>query len=185
MAGRVPGEVGLWVLIFGDMVVFAVMFISFLVQRAQAPELFRRGQDTLDRDLAALNTLVLLTSSLLVVLAMRAIRAEALRRAPLLVGGAVICGLGFVAIKAAEWGEKIHAGLTPATNEFYSYYFVLTGLHLAHVVIGIGVLLVLLVRSRRPLSGPGSLRVVEGCACFWHMVDLLWIMLFPLVYLVR
>lgn len=94
-------------------------------------------------------------------------------------------GACFVGIKAIEYHQKIAAGLTPNTNDFYMWYYAITGLHLAHVILGLVVLTVLsrLARTAQPTAG--RISVFEGGACFWHMVDLLWIVIFPLIYLVR
>lgn len=185
-ARHVPGEPGLWVLLFGDMMVFTVLFGVYLSKRGQHRELFAKSQDALNRNLGAINTLVLLTSSLLVVFAVHARRSDRLRpMASKLMLAAFGVGSMFVVIKVIEYHEKVSAGITPSTNEFYMYYFVLTGLHLAHVVIGLLVLVVLsrLVRNQEP--GKSHFAFVEGGGCFWHMVDLLWIVIFPLLFLVR
>jgi nitric oxide reductase NorE protein len=182
---HVPGEVGLWILLFGDMAVFAVLFAVYLQRRGQQPALFASSQDTLNRNLGALNTLLLLASSLLVVLATRAVRGASRARAPRLVAGAFAFGVGFIVVKAFEYHEKFTAGLTPSTNKFYMYYFVLTGLHLGHLVVGLVVLIVLWTLSRKTELSKTQLMFFEGGACFWHMVDLLWIVIFPLIFLVR
>jgi nitric oxide reductase NorE protein len=183
---HVPGEPGIWVLLFGDMLVFTVLFTVYLHQRGIHPELFAASQGALNRTLGATNTLVLLTSSILVVFATRALRRPELRYLArrLTLGGALV-GSCFVVIKAFEYHEKIAAGITPSTNEFFMYYFVLTGLHLAHVIIGLVVLTVLSTLARKPEPTKTHIAFFEGGACFWHMVDLLWIVIFPLVFLVR
>jgi nitric oxide reductase NorE protein len=182
---HVPGEAGLWVLLFGDMGVFALLFGIYLAHRGQQPDLFARSQNTLNRNFGALNTLLLLTSSLLVALATRAVRQEPRRDASRLMTGAFVGGLGFVVVKAFEYHDKYAAGVTPNTNKFYMYYFVLTGLHLAHLAVGLVVLSILWRLSRKPALSGGQFMFFEGGACFWHMVDLLWIMIFPLLYLAR
>lgn len=88
-------------------------------------------------------------------------------------------------VKAFEYHEKFAAGITPKTNDFFMYYFVLTGLHLAHVVIGLVVLLIFARRNRAPAPTSTHIAFFEGAACFWHMVDLVWIVIFPLLFLVR
>ncbi|WP_250292260.1 cytochrome c oxidase subunit 3 [Frankia sp. CiP1_Cm_nod1] len=182
---HIPGEAGLWLLLFGDMTVFAVLFCVYLNQRGKQLEVFAHSQGTLNRDLGALNTLLLLSSSLLVVLATRAVRGAARRSAPRLLVGAIAFGLGFVAVKVVEYHDKIAMGMTPDVNKFYMYYFVLTGLHLAHLFFGLVVLVVLFTLSRKAELSEGQFVLFEGGACFWHMVDLLWIVIFPLLYLVR
>lgn len=184
-AGHVPGEVGVWVFIFGDLMVFAVLFMTYLYYRADEPALFAASQDKLNQTFGAVNTLLLLISSLLVVMAMRAVRRGLQRLAPWLIGGAFACGMAFSALKFVEYHDKVGHHLTPATNKFFMLYFVLTGLHWFHLVIGLGVLSFLFVMSRKPQLTRNQFAFLEGGACFWHMVDMLWIVLFPLLYLVR
>lgn len=183
---HIPGEPGVWVLLFGDLAVFTILFAVFLHQRSQDAALFARSQDSLNRTLGAVNTLVLLTSSLLVVLATRAFRCNDWRpfaRRLTLAAGAI--GACFVLTKVFEYHEKIAAGIAPSTNVFFMYYFVLTGLHLAHVIVGLAVLLALSRLSRKAAPTPTHIAFFEGGACFWHVVDALWIIIFPLLYLMR
>ena len=88
-------------------------------------------------------------------------------------------------VKVFEWTAKFSDGLSPATNEFYGYYFVITGLHLFHVVLGVGVLSLLLVHSRRSEPSGTKMMFMEGGAVWWHMVDFNWMILFPLLHLAR
>jgi nitric oxide reductase NorE protein len=105
--------------------------------------------------------------------------------APRLFAAAFACGLGFVLNKYLEYSDKLSRGIKPATNDFWMYFYVLTGLHLFHLLLGLGVLAFCLAQSRKPALDPTRFAFVEGGACFWHMVDLLWIVLFPLLYLVK
>jgi nitric oxide reductase NorE protein len=84
-----------------------------------------------------------------------------------------------------EWGGKIADGITLNSNEFYSFYYMFTGIHLVHVLLGMGVLVYLLVRSKRPDPGTSYVALMEGGGAFWHLVDLLWVVLFALLYLLR
>lgn len=185
---RVPGEEGTWIFIFGDMVVFAVFFCVFLQTRISDPTGFARDQAELNQNFGAVNTVLLLVSSLFIVLTMRVIRSPnlALRaKAPLFLAAAWLCGLSFLVIKVFEYTEKVQHGVTPQTSDFFMYYFVLTGLHAFHLVLGLAVLVALFVMSRKPELTKGQFGFFEGGACFWHMVDLLWLVLFPLIFLVR
>jgi nitric oxide reductase NorE protein len=183
---RVPGEPGLWILLFGDLTAFAILFAVYLHRRGQHPELFAASQATLNQSLGATNTLVLLASSLLVATATGIVRrGESRRLARRLLLGAMLCGVVFIAIKGVEYHEKLAFGLTPATNDFYMYYFVLTGIHLAHLVFGLAALFVLWKLAGVPTPTPTQRKFFEAGACFWHMVDMLWIVIFPLLYLVR
>jgi len=104
------------------------------------------------------------------------------------------CGLGFAAVKIIEYREKITAGITLTTNDFYMYYYIFTGLHFLHVLIGMGVLVFLWFKARAAVQRKGELSdgdnekemmLIESGASYWHMVDLLWIVLFPLLYLMK
>jgi nitric oxide reductase NorE protein len=179
-----PGEQGTWVFLFGDMVVFAVFFATFLVERGKAPEESDVARRTLHIGIGFANTLVLLTSSLLVVVAVAAIRAQRPATARRAVLGAMCCGAVFVGLKVTEYVALTSSGHGTGAGTFYLYYFILTGLHLGHVCLGLaGLGFVLAQGGRGPLTAMRML-VVEGAACFWHLVDLLWIVMFPLLYLV-
>ena len=183
--GHVPGEVGAWVFILGDMLVFAVFFCTYLYYRAQSTALFDTSQASLDPRFGVTNMCVLLVSSLCVVLGVKATRQGVAGIAPPAFVAAFCCGAVFATLKAIEYYSKVSEGVTPATNEFFMLYFVLTGLHLFHLILGMAVLLVLIGKSRSAHLAPGNIGFIEGGACFWHMVDLLWIILFPLIYLVK
>ncbi|MGO9103478.1 MAG: cytochrome c oxidase subunit 3 [Mycobacterium sp.] len=181
---HVPGEPGVWIFLFGDMLVFGIFFATFMFKRAQAPELFDQSRHTLSIGIGLTNTLVLLSSSLFVVTAVRAIRTGQRRAAQLLLLGAILCGLAFVGNKAIEYTTEISAGHVPTQNDFYLYFFILTGVHLFHLLVGLVVLTLLFTQARRTDLDATRMGLVEGGACFWHLVDLLWIVLFPLLYLV-
>lgn len=179
-----PGEVGIWVFILGDMLVFALFFCVFTFYRAQNLELYLQSQATLNQAYGAINTLLLLTSSLFVALAVHAMRRNFRHVAPKLFALAFVCGLGFATLKFVEYGEKIRAGITLTTNDFYMYFYIFTGIHFLHLVIGMGVLIFLWHRSRQEAADK-DLMLIESGASYWHMVDLLWIVLFPLLYLMK
>jgi nitric oxide reductase NorE protein len=185
-SGHVPGEPGVWILLSGDLLIFTVLFVAYLRRRGTDADVFADSQNVLNRTFGVVDTVVLLSSSLLVVLAVRAVRSDRWRYlAPRLMLGGAGLGACFVVIKAIEYREIAGAGVSPSTNEFFMYYFVLTGLHLAHVVVGLGVLSALTVLVRNQVLTRMHVAYVEGGACFWHLVDLLWIVIFPLLFLVR
>ena len=182
---RLPGVEGVWVFIGADMMFFSLLFMSFAFGRMDAPAIYEAGRLTLDPDFGGINTLILLTSSWFVVLAVDAAKHDRLDQIPRWLMAALLCGILFGVSKAFEYGAKIQAGLTPATNDFYMYYFVLTGFHLVHVIAGSIMLLVFWNMARQQKFGSTRLEVIECGATYWHMVDLLWIVLFPLLYLMR
>ncbi|MFC9978532.1 cytochrome c oxidase subunit 3 [Gordonia sp. NPDC127522] len=184
-AGTIPGEPGLWVFLLGDMVIFAVMFVAFLTERADDAAAFAADRASVDLTIGLTNTMVLLVSSLLVVLALNAVRAGRFGSGSWYFAAGMGCAVLFTALKAVEYTHLISSGHGPDTGPYFMWLFILTGVHLFHVVLGIAVLAVLCLRARRRLSSEGPRRVFyEGGACYWHLVDLLWMVLFPLVYLV-
>jgi len=184
-APHIPGEAGLWILIFGEMSFFAALFASYLLALRGDPAGFVAGQAELSRAIGVANTVLLLTSSLFVARGVGAARAGDVRLAPRWFAAALACGLGFIVFKAIEYAELFARGIAADDHPFFSYYFALTALHLGHVLIGSGLLAALVRASRRGLVKPLHLALAESAGCFWHMVDLLWIVLFPLLYLVR
>lgn len=181
-AGHLPGDGHMWVMVLGDLIIFGGYFVVFMIYRAMHPEEFLRAQQHLDINLGVLNTVVLLTSSWFVARGVLATRAGRHRQAVTLMYAGGFAGLVFMALKGFEWYRKISAGHTNS-DMFYSFYYVLTGVHLLHVLIGLIVLGVLV----RELRNPGRRRpsVVESGAVYWHMVDLLWVVIFGLLYVLR
>lgn len=166
------------------MLVFGLFFAVYTYYRALDAEAFRNAQLALNQNFSAFNTVLLLLSSWFVVLAMTDARDRDGALAPRLFGAAFLCGLGFSSVKAFEYSELLGHGIGITTNDFFMYYFIFTGLHLVHVVIGMGVL-VYLVSLAKSEATPADLTLMESGCIYWHMVDLLWILLFPLLYLVR
>ena len=182
---HLPGEPGVWMFIIGDVLVFSLLFSVFVYDRSQEVALFVEQQQLLNQTLGLFNTALLLTSSWLVALAVHGARAGQLSRTRSCFVSAILCGIGFVVIKYFEWGEKIAADLTIETNNFFMYYYLMTGIHLLHMVIGIGVLVFLWQSVHGAECDAHGVGVLESGACFWHLVDILWIALFALLYLMR
>lgn len=181
---KLPGELGTWLFLFGDMLVFSVFFATFMVERSKAPSVFDAASKTLHVGVGLTNTLVLLFSSLCVVVAIKAMRAAVTSVARLALPLAMACGLTFIGLKAFEYTSMVTAGHGIGANHFYLYYFVLTGMHLFHLCIGVIVLTLMLTQAGRADLGSTRMAVIEGGGCFWHLIDLLWVMLFTLLYLV-
>jgi len=172
-----PGDPMIWVLIFSELVAFGLLLGAFAVAHAVNPAVFAAGQATLDVRLAGANTIVLLTSGWAAARGTLAARATepALSRRWLLL--AMALGAGFIAIKLTEYAGEIAGGAGLDTSPFFTLYFLLTGFHLLHVGLGIVILAVVCRRA--------AATSVETGTAFWHMVDLVWVVMFPLLYLVR
>jgi nitric oxide reductase NorE protein len=184
-ARHLPGEIGIWVFIFGDLIVFALFFLIFLYYKGHEQQSFADSQQHLNQFLAAVNTVLMLTSSWLVATGVHAARKGDTRVAITGFRLAILCGAGFAAVKYIEYGEKIGVGITLNTNHFYQCYYMFTGTHLMHVLLGMCMLYLMIYVLRSGAADARRIRFVEAGATFWHMVDLLWIVLFALFYLVK
>ncbi|MFB1298020.1 cytochrome c oxidase subunit 3 [Mycobacterium sp. pW049] len=188
-AGRdhLPGDNAIWVMVLGDLIIFGSYFVIFMVHRAMAPQQFLEAQQHLNLTIGALNTVVLLTSSWFVARSVLAARAGDIAAALRLtyLGGA--CGVAFIGIKAYEWSAKIAAGQTMGGpshfDEFFNFYYMLTGVHLFHVMLGLLILGIVVRELRNPRKR--RIPMIESVAAYWHMVDLLWVVIFGLLYVMR
>ena len=172
-----PGDPMMWVLIFSELAAFGLFLGAFTVARAVSPAVFASGQATLDSRLAGLNTIVLVTSGWAAARGTAAARAGQPRSSRHWLLLAMGLGAAFVTIKLAEYAKEIASGVGLETSPFFTLYFLLTGFHLLHVCLGI-VILAVVCRRATPLG-------VETGTAFWHMVDLVWVVMFPIIYLVR
>lgn len=174
----------IWTFIAFDCTSFGIFFCIFMSERLQDPALYDASAHQLDVRLGLANTLILITSSYLVALSAAAARRGDLPRLRRLLLGGIGVGAAFAIIKLTEYAAKIAGGITPQTNAFFGYYFGLTGLHFLHYVAGIVALLVTLRRARLAVTLDADLlRLISSSGLFWHMVDLLWVFLFPMLYL--
>ncbi|MCK9247163.1 MAG: cytochrome c oxidase subunit 3 [Anaerolineaceae bacterium] len=181
---HIPGELGIWVFVAGDLMVFAAFFVVIaLGHNGEQAEIFAQSRATLDMWVGVLNTFLLLTGSWFVAKGVEKSRTAHDSAISRYFSLGILCGLLFVANKSFEWGAKIIVGINPMTNDFFMYYFVFTGIHLLHVFVGLGVLLLVRNASKRPITARNRNRTIETGATFWHLVDLLWIVLFALFYL--
>lgn len=180
--GRLPGQPAMWFFVIGDLWIFTCYFACYAFDYGQDSAMFRLGQQSLNQGIGAFNTMLLLTSSLLVAFSVEAARVGALMRARQLILCGGVLGVLFLVIKAFEWHLKIGAGLPAGTDDFFLYYFMFTGLHFFHVCLGLGLLFLVWNSLSKPNP---NVAFVESGAIYWHMVDLLWIVIFALLYLLR
>jgi cytochrome c oxidase subunit 3 len=195
---REAAELGMWVFLVTEVMFFGGLFLAYLVYRWTYPAEFAAGSLTMDVALGTINTGLLLTSSLTMALAVHA--AETMQRRTLLImlAATIVLGSGFLGIKVVEYYHKYEHGLIPFARlefeyhgpeargmaTFFNLYFLMTGLHALHMVIGIGVLVTLGVLAwRGGLLGPRAI-VVFNTGLYWHFVDLVWVYLFPFFYLI-
>jgi len=169
---ELPGDLMIWILIVSELLVFGAGLLAFLGMRAADPVAFAQDQEMLNRVAGAVNTVVLVTSGYC---AARAVQSVQRTRAWL--SAAMVLGAVFLVVKGMEYADKARHGIGIETSDFFTFYYLLTGFHAMHVVAGL-VIFALLMRWPSP-------RNLEAGAAFWHMVDLVWVLLFPIIYLVR
>lgn len=178
------GKIGIWLFLASEVMLFGALFASYLMMRIGAAE-WPRGDSILNVPLATLNTVVLISSSVTMVMAWASLKRRSFPKYRLFMGATVLLGFCFLIIKYLEYSAKLHHDLFPSTSTFLAIYFTLTGLHGLHVVGGMAV--------NAYLWGPGArlwqsepehfTNRVENAGLFWHFVDLVWIFLFPVLYL--
>jgi nitric oxide reductase NorE protein len=183
-SSRPPGSDGLWTFVFIDMVIFLMMFFSFMSERLSHVDLYAASQLRLNEIFGLANTLILLTSSWLIVEAIRAARRSEAGRVRWFLGWAWLLGLAFAVDKFAEYCLKIRAGITPATNSFFSFYFFITVVHFLHVIAGMFFIGYCRSKAEVRIGTGGYVIGLENVGLFWHFVDVLWIFIFPLLYMV-
>ncbi|HLE55817.1 MAG TPA: cytochrome c oxidase subunit 3 family protein [Rhodothermia bacterium] len=189
-------KMGMWLFLVTEILLFCGMFVAYTVYRAWHPEVFQAASVLLDRVWGGVNTVILLTSSLTVALSIRSIQVgnqKWLVRNLILT---VLLAFGFLIVKYFEYTHKFHLHIFPGENYayegldmmyvpiFFSIYFVMTGIHGFHVLVGIGVLSWIAVRASRGAFSPEYYTPVEVSGLYWHLVDIIWIFLFPLLYLI-
>jgi nitric oxide reductase NorE protein len=180
---EVPGSISMWLFVVGELFIFAFYFFVYMMYRTHATRGFVGSQQHLNLAVGAGNTVILLTSSYLMALGVQAAREGSHDRARRLVSWTVALGVVFITIKIGEWAHEIRHGHTFPSDDFFMFYFALTGVHLFHVVMGLGILGLVL----HELGTPALRRqfVVEAAGTYWHMVDVVWIVLFALLYVLR
>jgi len=167
----------MWVLILSELFIFGAFFAGFSVDRAMHPALFAASQAKLDRVAGGINTMLLLSSGLAAAIALRNRSEGRIRACRLWLAGAAALGIGFLAVKVVEYADKAALGITTETDDFFTLFYLMTGFHALHVVLGIVILAI--------VGWKCSFENVETGTAFWHMVDLIWVLLYPIVYLIR
>lgn len=192
---RDAAELGMWLFVASEMMFFGGLFLAYLIYRWRYPEAFLGGSEHMNLVLGTINTAALLTSSLTMALAVRAAELSQRRTLIQLLLATAALGFVFLGVKAFEYYEKYAAGHVPIAGfgfqshlegdtVFYSLYFAMTGLHALHIIIGLVMLLILAwLANRGGLMGASSV-TVHNAGLYWHLVDLVWVYLFPLFYLV-
>ena len=183
-ARALPGDAAWWAFLTAEFLTLSIFLVAYAWTRQGQIEVFEAGQALLNPDVGFANTLVLITSGYCAARGVGAVGAGKGKQTSRWFSLAAMLGIVFVAIKTWEYVGKFQAGINLSTSDFTFFYFFLTGFHYLHVLLGIGFLLVMALRCRRAELSASTTRNVASCAAFWHMLDLVWVVLFPLLYLV-
>lgn len=182
---RLAGDGVVWLLVLAELLTFGLLFVSFAVARWREPTVFAQGQAALSLHTGALNTLLLVAASWAAVRAVRCFESDEGRPGARWLLAALAGAIGFLVVKTLEFAGKVQAGFDWATDSFTLLYTLLTGFHYLHVLVGAIVFAVLWLKARAGAYGHANHMAPASGAVFWHMVDLLWMVLFPLVYVIR
>jgi cytochrome c oxidase subunit 3 len=191
---------GMWIFLITEVMFFGGMFLAYSIYRAKFPEVFAIASTSLNVKIGAANTLVLICSSFTMVMAVRASQLGKLRDIVWWLVATLILGFTFLAVKAFEWNEKfelhhvpgmanfhlngVGASMQGPASIFFSLYFAMTGLHALHMVVGVGILTWLIIETKRGKFSAVYMTPVDIAGLYWHFVDIVWIFLFPLLYLI-
>ena len=192
------GKLGLWIFLCTEIIMFGGLFVGYAVYHRMYPEVFVQGGAFLDWKLGSLNTVVLLISSLTMALSIYFARKNNNKRSTQCLWLTLLCGFIFMGVKYIEYSHKLDLGLAPGkffsyteTDTlsnlplYFSFYYCMTALHGSHVLIGMALIFWLIIRSHKKHFSPAYYTPLECVGLFWHLVDLIWIYLFPLLYLVE
>lgn len=180
-----PGDLAIWIFIFAELAVFGVLFLVYAFSRSNNVELFNSSQDLVDRTSGAINTLVLITSSFFAVRSVAAIRDDNAKSCGHWLLATIGMGGVFLVIKMIEFNAKFSAGIGLSTNLYFTYFLSMTAFHFMHVILGMIILAAVYFKARGGGYSAANHTGVETGVSYWHMVDLVWIILFPLVYVIR
>jgi nitric oxide reductase NorE protein len=177
-----PGGILLWIVIYLELVTFGIALVFMAINAKAEPTIFHESRLMLNTAYGAINTVFLLSSGWCMAQSVHFLKLRNFGKSKLFLKLTMLGGILFLALKGVEYYDKVEAGLTIGYNAFFGYYWMLTLFHLIHVVVGI---IILLVLGRTLSKKPETLKVedYESGAAFWHMCDLIWLLLFPIIYL--
>lgn len=184
-----PGDFAIWIIVYIELITFALLFLGYAFSRRLDVALFNKSQLLLDQRFGFANTLLLITSSFFVVKALEAIKNIEKKRAAKIAShwllAAMSLGSLFLVNKIIEFSDKVEQGINLSTNTFFMFYILLTAFHFMHVILGLVILFTIRQKTKDGGYSAHDYRGMETGAIYWHLVDLLWIVLFPLIYIIR
>ncbi len=178
-----PGGILIWIIILIEVITFCAGIIAFLWQRSLTLDLFEEAKSTVNINIGLTNTLLLLISGYFVAESVRILKFGNSWKSLKSMWMAMIFGIGFLILKGLEYWVKLEQGFDLTYNTFYTYYWLLTGFHFLHVLVGLIILSVLSFKIKRGDYNENKFYDIEPGAAFWHMCDIIWLLLFPIIYL--
>ncbi len=180
-----PGGILIWLIIFLEVITFSMALVALNVYRGNEPILYAESQAMLNTSLGLANTLVLLTSGFFMALAVFTLREGKHEKSARLILITMVFGLLFLVLKGFEYSDKLAHGISIDTNSFFMFYWMLTGFHVLHVLAGLVILVYMYFKTKSGFYNANNTFDVETSAAFWHMCDLIWLFLFPVIYLLH
>jgi len=190
----IASKIGMWLFLLTEMLLFGGLFIVYSIYRFRNPEAFHQAAHELDVVIGTVNTAILLISSATIAMSISAIQLKNKKFSLVLMGITMVLGLVFLVNKYFEWGIKIEHHIYPGSELmanrgqgdilFFGLYYFMTGLHALHIIIGLIFIAVVFMRIWKDKLGPDNYALHENAGLYWHLVDLIWIFLFPLFYLI-
>lgn len=178
-----PGGILMWIIIFLELLTFGMALVAFVYYGKEQPELFHQSRLQLNTTFGAINTIFLLTSGFFMANAVLEFKSNNRFKSSQYFKLTMLGGTLFLILKGVEYSHKIDSGISLDTNMFFTFYWMLTGFHLIHVIMGLVILIWTNYGMMKKNSDTG-IDDVEACAAFWHMCDLIWLLLFPVLYLI-
>ena len=184
LVNRLPGDLAMWFFILAELTVFAILFIGFAVSEQLNPIIFTEGKAQLHQISGLINTLTLITSSYFVALALTKMhQGDGKQATKLLIVGKLVACI-YIGVKIWEYLSLFEQGIDIETNTFFTLYFMITFFHLMHVLLGMVILIFVAIKASKNEYNASNISGFESGASYWHMVDMLWIILFPLIYVI-
>jgi len=183
-AKRLPGDLAMWFFILAELTVFAILFIGFAVAEQLNTEMFSQGKAKLHQISGLINTLTLITSSYFVALSLNKMHQGFGKQAANLLVVAKLIASIYIGVKIWEYLSLFEQGINIETNTFFTLYFMITFFHLMHILLGMVILIFIALKAAKNEYNASNISGFESGATYWHMVDMLWIILFPLIYII-
>ena len=177
-----PGGILLWIIIFLELITFGVALIAMVISSKENPTIFHESRLLLNTAFGTINTVFLITSGFFMAISVNYLKKKNTKKSLFFLTLTMLGGILFLVLKSVEYFDKIEAGLTIGYNTFFTFYWMLTLFHVIHVIVGL-VILISVYFGIKKATSTTTIEDVEASAAFWHMCDLIWLLLFPVIYL--